>query len=362
MEFGVFSNGFRPHTTAQQTYEEDLFEIVLADQLGFRDAYISEHHGEPVYIDKVDTLPVPELLMCKAAGLTKQIRMGAAVKLIHLAHPVDVAIQAAVTDHVVGNGRFIFGFGTGFPQPLFSQERGLPYEDRSARLRESLDFILKCWSNETPFDWDGKYWHAKNVVATPRPLNAPHMPMATATQSDDMIAIAAQRGYTFLSAPLQSGASLKPSWDKYARAAHKAGEQSPLKNITAARLVYIANSRREGIEDLRPSVTFEIGFQIKRGLMGMLKPMLNLPAGKDDVTFDDLLEAGVYIVGDADTVTERLKEFYDSSGGFGTLLITTGKEWATREKRTRSIKLFMEQVAPQLRHLEPTRVPDAAVA
>ena len=59
MEFGIFSNGFRPHTTAARTYEEDLFEIVLADQLGFRDAYISEHHGEPVYIDKVDTLPLP---------------------------------------------------------------------------------------------------------------------------------------------------------------------------------------------------------------------------------------------------------------------------------------------------------------
>ena len=72
MEFGIFSNGFRPHTTAAQTYEEDLREIVLADELGFRDAYISEHHGEPVYIDTVDTLPIPELLMCKAAALTKR--------------------------------------------------------------------------------------------------------------------------------------------------------------------------------------------------------------------------------------------------------------------------------------------------
>src|ERR1700722_18729068 len=117
MEFGIFSNGFRPHTTASQTYEEDLAEIVLADQLGFRDAYISEHHGEPVYIGKVDTLPVPELLMCKAAALTKRIRMGAAVKLIHLAHPVDTAIQAAVTDHVVGGHPLYLQLRLGLPQP-----------------------------------------------------------------------------------------------------------------------------------------------------------------------------------------------------------------------------------------------------
>ena len=207
MEFGIFSNGFRPHTTASQTYDEDLAEIVLADQLGFRDAYISEHHGEPVYIDKVDTLPVPELLMCKAAALTKRIRMGAAVKLIHLAHPVDTAIQAAVADHVIGGGRFIFGFGSGFPSPLFANERGLSYEDRHERLRESLDLILRCWSAPEPFDWDGKFWRGKGIVATPRPLVAPHMPMATATDTPAMIDLAGARGYTLLSAQIDSAAA-----------------------------------------------------------------------------------------------------------------------------------------------------------
>ncbi|MDE0796424.1 MAG: LLM class flavin-dependent oxidoreductase [Alphaproteobacteria bacterium] len=87
----------------------------------FRDPYISEHHGEPPYINQVDTIPMPELLMAKAAGLTKQIRMGAAVRLIHLHHPLDVAIQASVTEHLLGQGRFIFGFGLGFPSPLFCE-------------------------------------------------------------------------------------------------------------------------------------------------------------------------------------------------------------------------------------------------
>ena len=111
MEFGIFSKGIRHHTTAAETNEEDLQEIILADKLGFRDCYISEHHGEPPYIGRVDTIPTPELLICKAAGLTKHIRMGAAVKLLHIHHPLDIAIQAAVTEHLVGAGRFIFGFG-----------------------------------------------------------------------------------------------------------------------------------------------------------------------------------------------------------------------------------------------------------
>ena len=190
MEFGIFSNGFRPHTSAAQTYQEDLAEIVLADQLGFRDAYISEHHGEPVYIGKVDTLPVPELLMCKAAALTTQIRMGAAVKLIHLAHPVDTAIQAAVTDHVMGGGRFIFGFGSGFPIRCLRTNAGCRTRTVIRGCAKSLDLILKCWTSEEPFDWDGKYWRGKGIVATPRPLLKPHMPMATATDTEAMIDLA----------------------------------------------------------------------------------------------------------------------------------------------------------------------------
>jgi limonene 1,2-monooxygenase len=83
MEFGIFSNGFRPHGIAADSYNEDIREIVLAEELGFRDAYISEHHGELPYINRVDTIPEPDLLMCKASALTSKIRMGSAVKLIH---------------------------------------------------------------------------------------------------------------------------------------------------------------------------------------------------------------------------------------------------------------------------------------
>ena len=80
MDFGIWSNGFRRRTSPAQTFQTDLDEIVLADQLGFRDCYISEHHAEPIYVGKVDTLPVPELLMCKAAAMTEDV-----ARTVHLA-------------------------------------------------------------------------------------------------------------------------------------------------------------------------------------------------------------------------------------------------------------------------------------
>src|SRR5215472_10761993 len=329
MDFGIFSNGFRPHTSAAQTYDEDLAEIALADQLGYRDAYISEHHGEPVYIGKVDTLPVPELLMCKAAALTKRIRMGAAVKLIHLTHPVDTAIQAAVTDHVVGGSRYIFGFGSGFPNPLFAGERGLSHEDRHGRLREALDLIQKCWVAPEPFDWDGKYWKGKNIVATPRPLVLPHMPMATATDTEAMIDLAGARGYTQLMAQLEPASSVRRKGDRYARAAKAAGRATPRANIAVARYVYLASSRREAMDDLRADINYELGYQMKRGLIQMLTSNYGMKFKGEGVSFDQLAEAdGVYYIGDPDTVAKQLREFYEASGGFGTLLIVAGKKWA----------------------------------
>jgi limonene 1,2-monooxygenase len=350
MEFGIFSNGFRPHTSAGRTYDEDIHEIVLADQLGFSCAYISEHHGEPPYIDAVDTIPAPDMMMCKAAALTRRIRMGAAVKLIHLQHPLDVAIQAAITHHLLG-GRYIFGFGSGFPSPLFSEERGLSYDDRHERLKESLDFILKCWTEAEPFDWSGRHWRGKGVVALPKPDTLPHM--ATATDSEGMLALAAAKGWTLLTAFLEPAEHVRRKAGKYVDAARASGGADPRSTIAASRIVYLASSKRQAIEEMRAAVAYEVSVQAERGFLDMLKRVYGIDVPNGPHAIDALVDSGFYLVGEADSIAARIKEYYDEVGGFGTFLIVTGKDWATREHRARSMRLFMEQVAPQLRHLEP---------
>ncbi len=351
MEFGIWSNGFRRATTPAKTYDEDLYEIILADKLGFRDAYISEHHSEPVYIGKVDTLPVPELLMCKAAALTRQIRFGAAIKVAHMQHPVDVAIQAATTDQVIGDNRFIFGFGSGFPSPLFCEERGLTYEDRHERLRESLEVIQKCWSSEQPFDWDGKFWKGKNITALPRPVAGSTIPMATATDQPEMLKLAGEGGWTLLSAFLEPAHMLKIKADKYCAAANAAGQKNPRKNIAVSRLIYNAESKKQAIEDMRSEVEYELSFQLRRGLLNFARNVYKLPLTGDTVTIEDMVEHGLYTVGTPDDVAREVKLAWEKSGGFGELLLLIGKSWSTREKRERSMRAFMEHVAPQLKDL-----------
>jgi alkanesulfonate monooxygenase SsuD/methylene tetrahydromethanopterin reductase-like flavin-dependent oxidoreductase (luciferase family) len=359
MDFGLFMNGFRPHTTAAETYDEDLAELVLADELGFRDAWISEHHGEPIYVNKVDILPFPELLMAKAAGLTKQIRMGPAVRVLHLLHPVDVATQAAVADNIL-NGRYMFGYGSGFPSPLFSEERGLSYEDRYGRIAESLEFILKAWTTEEPFDFDGKYWRGKGVTVLPKPLQKPHMPIGIATLTRESIAQAGERGHILLAAQFEKADKVREKTDIYAAAGLKAGHKQPLANVSPARLVYIAGSVKEAIADIEPDVSLELSYQKARGQLKFVMKEYDLPKPVEALTLQDLVDLEVYVVGDPDTVAEKLRRFYDESGGFGTMLIVAGKDWATREKRHRSMRLFMEQVAPTLAGLSCDRKPVAA--
>jgi alkanesulfonate monooxygenase SsuD/methylene tetrahydromethanopterin reductase-like flavin-dependent oxidoreductase (luciferase family) len=296
-------------------------------------------------------MPAPELMMCKLAALTKRIRLGAAVRLIHLHHPLDIAVQSAVVSHLLGSGRYIFGFGTGFTTPLFSEARGLSYQDRHARVREALDFILKCWTAEAPFDWCGRFWTSKEVLALPKPDKLP--PIATATDTDDMIVKAGASGWNLLTAQFEHPASIRRKAEIYACAASAAGRTCGRQNIVASRIIHIAKTERQAKDEMRSAVAFEVSIQAQRGFLGMLKKVYGIDVPNSFNAIDVLTVAGVYVLGDPDSVAARIQRFFSDSGGFGTFLFVVGKDWATREARANSMRLFMEQVAPQIRHLQP---------
>ncbi len=74
----------------------------------------------------------------------------------------------------------------------------------------------------------------------------------------------------------------------------------------------------------------------------------------EDVTPELLIDRNVLMVGPPDRVYEQLREFYEKTGGFGTLLLVTGKDWGTNEQRATSMRRFMTEVAPRLEGLTPT--------
>jgi alkanesulfonate monooxygenase SsuD/methylene tetrahydromethanopterin reductase-like flavin-dependent oxidoreductase (luciferase family) len=83
----------------------------------------------------------------------------------------------------------------------------------------------------------------------------------------------------------------------------------------------------------------------------------------DKLSFDYLVDTGYYFIGDPDTVYEGLKNLYDETGGFGVLMLVMGHPEGGREGHLRTLRMFMEDVAPRLKELERARgyVTDGAV-
>src|SRR5665213_2752999 len=148
MEFGLFSNGQRRNPIAKASYDADLAEIVLADDLGMKEGWISEH-GTFVPFQAPDQLPCADLFICKAAAQTTQIRLGPGIRPLPFFHPLQVATEAAVCDHLTG-GRYMAGFGLGIGAG--GGQRGVLPASQRAMVREAIDLILKAWTATEPFD------------------------------------------------------------------------------------------------------------------------------------------------------------------------------------------------------------------
>ena len=145
--------------------------------------------------------------------------------------------------------------------------------------------------------------------------------------------------------------SLQTNWKTYAEAATAAGNTPDHAAWRVARDVYIgetpAEARREALEGVlgRDWTRYFIPLLKSQGRIGATKTDPNM--SDDDVTIEYLCD-NIWIVGDVDTVTQKLQKLQAETGGFGTLLLM-GHEWSPRDKWERSMRLFVEQVVPPTR-------------
>ena len=338
MEFGLFSNGERGNAIAQATYDEDMAEVVYADALGMDEAWISEH-GTFLTWEKPDTLPCADLFICKASALTENIRMGPAIRPLPFFHPVQVATDVAVCDHLTG-GRYLAGFGLGIGTG--NGQRGVLPGDRRVMMEEAIDLILKCWTSPEPFDWEGEIWQGKNWHILPQPLTKPRPEVGIAcSRSEGTLELAARKGFLPLLSWTPSTGQIKQMLEIY-----RGGENEdiPPDNHRAriARAVYVAESDARAHEDL---ANVDLGSPVQSGRLDHFVPENGTRA---DLTMAHLMNSDGFFVGSPDTIYDGLRNFYDEVGGFGTLLMVAGRDWGNWEQRKRSWTLFMEEVAPRL--------------
>jgi F420-dependent oxidoreductase-like protein len=162
----------------------------VADEAGFDHLWDFDHLAS-IGPDGTDR-PVYEgwTLLGAMAEATKRVRIGCMVTGNTYRHPVLLAKIAVTVDHL-SEGRLEFGIGAAWAEAehqMFGIE-GLDH--RVGRLRESLEAITSLWANERT-TLDGRYYHLKDAIGNPKPVQKPHPPIWIGASGDLMLKLVAR--------------------------------------------------------------------------------------------------------------------------------------------------------------------------
>lgn len=142
-----------------------LGTVELAEVLGFDSVWVGDH------VLWYTPSPDPIALLGAIAARTERMRLGTAVMLAALRPAVVVAKQAATLDHLSG-GRFVLGVGIGGENPAEFAAAGVPLNERSARLDETLRACRALWSTSGPATVEGRYVSLREARFDLPPLTA----------------------------------------------------------------------------------------------------------------------------------------------------------------------------------------------
>ncbi len=143
-------------------YAEILDFITWSESIGFEGAWVPEHHGaEDGY------MPSPLVALAAIAARTKTIKLGSAISLAPLYHPVRFAEECAVLD-ILSNGRLEMAVAVGYRRRE-ADAYGVDFSSRGRRTDEFLEIVRRLWAGET-FSYEGKHFTLKNASIVPTPI------------------------------------------------------------------------------------------------------------------------------------------------------------------------------------------------
>lgn len=198
MEFGYFTLSDNRYPDNPRTSEQFLLEIrdqaIYAEELGMHSAWIGEHH-----FNRRGCVPVPGLTLANIAASTKRIRLGPAVVVLNIHHPIHVAEEWGALDQLSG-GRVDFACGRGYDAHEFAPF-GADFQASAEQFTEAVQLLTKCWTETEPFTFDGEFYSAPDpIVVDPKPMQDPFRPYMGSFSSFSM-EIAADLDWNLLQAP-----------------------------------------------------------------------------------------------------------------------------------------------------------------
>ena len=179
MKFGVlqFFSWPRRQVPLETVYARALQRIDIMDRSGYDAVWLAEHH-----FTGYSVCPSVHLMGMHVAARTKHLRIGTAVSLAALYHPLRLAEEVAMLDVLTG-GRVNWGAGRGF-DPVEFKAFGVPLESSKSRFREAVEIVLAAWTSDR-LTWSGEHWQFEDVEVLPKPAQKPHPPVWVAAGSPD---------------------------------------------------------------------------------------------------------------------------------------------------------------------------------
>lgn len=225
------------HGPLEEVYARALERIEIMDRGGFDAVWLAEHH-----FTTFSVCPSVHMLGTLAAARTTRLRIGTAVSLAALYHPLRLAEEVALLDMLSG-GRVNWGAGRGFALSEF-KAFGVPQEQSAERFREAVEIVLKAWTEES-FTFKGEHFTFDDIEVLPKPLQQPHPPTWMAATSEQAIDWAAGRGFSILMDPHASMAELGAKRRHYGKKLAEAGFSEEGREIPMARLLALAPTTSE---------------------------------------------------------------------------------------------------------------------
>ncbi|MHA7223955.1 LLM class flavin-dependent oxidoreductase [Arthrobacter sp. RHLT1-20] len=373
MEFWHFSETPYPNLPPQEEYDSirvtmpnshidvevmaDLWERYLqdwkaADAAGLN-IMVNEHHSTATCMDSV--APVVAAALTQVVKDARICILGNPVA--NRSDPVRVAEEMAMLD-VLSRGRLEVGFVRGVPYEI-SATNSSPYQ-MNERMWEAIDLIKKAWTtHDGPFNWEGDFFHHRQVNIWPRPYTQPHPPIwvtgmspasATRIADNDFVLATFLTGYEGTRKVFQA---YRDRWADQGKGA------VPVDRLAYCAMAYVGRTDEEGMEGARQLMWYlhenkvPEQFILPPGYVPYFARAASLQ-GEGSVfdlksmSLEQLIDTGIMFAGSPETVRGQIEKFYGRVGGFGHLMLHGQAGAMDHEMTVRGMKNFVEFVKPQL--------------
>jgi alkanesulfonate monooxygenase SsuD/methylene tetrahydromethanopterin reductase-like flavin-dependent oxidoreductase (luciferase family) len=359
MRLGFFTMPLHPaHRAPSQTLQEDREAVILADKLGFYDAFVGEHLTE-----KSENVTSSFIFLASLVHATREIRLGTGTSNLSHSHPVLIASHAAMLDHMA-RGRFIFGVSPGALRSD-AEALGLLGEDSNRRFADAIDVILAIWERDPPYDIDFPGNRFKVTTATTRipeidrgelykPYQKPRPEIVgtvVAPGSKGVIAMG-ERDFHPLSANFLLAQWLPSHWTNYAAGKRKAGRAADPADWRIARTIFVADDERValryGRQDASSPYRYYWRMMGKKMRFSGRQIVFKTHPGQDDAELtDDYLVDRLVLCGTVNSVVDQILALREQAGDFGEV-VYAGMDWVDPQLARRSMELMATEVMPRV--------------